>query len=204
MKSYVLGGAVLTVGLISALLAQQLDVDTDRREQPGRTTGERMAVGREANLADMNPDQRFILMAYQHNLFEVQLSKLVAGKTRENEIQQFAQTLSKDHTEANEELRQLAQRKNLQVPQGLNEWQQAKLQQLSRIPAEDLSRSFVFHQVGMHHSAILSCRWAANHLEDQDVKMLATRMVPDLQTHLRQAERLSQQLIGGRIGVTER
>jgi len=221
MKAYVLAGSILAAGMISALIAQQATDQPGQTGQYGRQTGqqqtgqqqtgqtdqirvERSGARGEENLANMSPEQRFLYTSYQCNLFETQLSKMVAQKADRDEIKEFARKLSDEHTQANQQIRQVAQRKNVQLPQDVSEWQQAKLQHASRVPTDMLSRLFVFHQVGMHNSEILEHRWAANHIKDQDVKMLATQMLPDLQTHLRQAEQFSQQIIRGEGTVTER
>jgi len=225
MKAFVLAGSILTAGLVSALIAQQgregpsnqpaqateqnntrsgADQGNARHgaAQQSATTGERAGRNQE-HLAKMNPTQRYITECYRNNLFEIQLAKLVADKADKDNIKQFARTISEAHNRANEQLRELAQRKSIEVPRDLNEWQQAKLQHASRVPADELGPRYVFHQVGMHHTAILEERYLSGHAQDQDVKTLATRMIPDLQNHLRQAEQLSQQLVGGGT-VTER
>lgn len=120
-----------------------------------------------------------------------------SGAQGGTDVRQFARMLIEEHTRANEELRRLAQSKNIQVPQQMDEWQQAKLQHLSRLPAEDLARKFVFDQVGLHHVDILEHRYISTNAQDQDVKQLASRMLPDLQKHLQHSVRLAQQFAGG-------
>lgn len=219
MKASVIAGSLLTAGLVSALVAQQAQQgQTGQRQgqqdqagqqdhergQPG-VLGQRGGQRGEENFAQMKPAQRFLTWAYKDNLFEIQLSKMVAGKVQKPEVKEFAQKLAEEHTQANQQIKQLAQQQNIQLSQDLADWQQAKLQHVSRLPADMLTNAYVFHQVGMHHTNILENRWAANNIQEQEVKTLAMRMIPNLQNHLRQAEQISRQLIGGEGGtVSER
>ncbi len=60
-----------------------------------------------------NPDQDFVTKAAQGNSAEVELGKIVAAKTKNPSVKQFAQMMVKDHTTALNQLQELAQSKNL-------------------------------------------------------------------------------------------
>ncbi|MGE3958815.1 MAG: DUF4142 domain-containing protein [Vicinamibacterales bacterium] len=47
---------------------------------------------------------------------EVELGKLATAKAQSQEVKQFAQRMVTDHGKANEELKSLAQRKNIALP----------------------------------------------------------------------------------------
>src|SRR5687768_6887579 len=60
--------------------------------------------------------QTFVNEAASSGLYEVESSRLVAEKATDTEEKQFAQQMIDDHSKANDELKQIAESKNLKVP----------------------------------------------------------------------------------------
>ena len=66
-----------------------------------------------ASSPSTSSDQDFVTKAAQGNSAEVELGKIVAAKSKNPNVKQFAQMMVKDHTTALNELQELAQTKNL-------------------------------------------------------------------------------------------
>jgi len=60
--------------------------------------------------------EHFAKHAYWAGMQEVQLSQMALTKTQNTEVRNLAQMIVTDHTQANEELRQIAQRKGINLP----------------------------------------------------------------------------------------
>ncbi|HOA72461.1 MAG TPA: DUF4142 domain-containing protein [Phycisphaerae bacterium] len=163
--------------------------------QPGQTgqTGQagRIGAGREKDI-----DQSYLKHQIQNNLFEEQAAKLVAEKAPDDSVKQFAQRLQEEHRENNQQLKQIAQQKQMQVPTQMAQWQQSLLQEMQQLDPETLQREFLFGTVACHHRNVLTNKFAAQKCQDNDVKQFAARTLPTLQQHLQQANRLTQQVTG--------
>lgn len=145
---------------------------------------------------DMTRDQKFIKHAMKHNMFEIKMAEMVAEKASDNEVQQFARRLHQDHKKANEQLKQLAQRMDVELPDDLADWQEEKLDKMSDMSGEELEMAYVFGQVGAHHIAILQHKCQANKGENSQVSNLAKQMIPALESHLEEAENLAKRYTG--------
>jgi putative membrane protein len=53
-------------------------------------------------------DKKFMMKAAEGGIEEVELGKLVASKTQDNDVKLFAQRMVDDHSKANDELKSLA------------------------------------------------------------------------------------------------
>ncbi len=94
-------GALLGVGLSfgSASRAQDKDKDT---VEVGKKSDSPSVSG-----ADANADHKFLMMAAQGNLAEIQMAQLAKQKSQNNQIQNYAQRLIEDHTTANNQVMQI-------------------------------------------------------------------------------------------------
>src|SRR4030095_16400186 len=65
-------------------------------------------------------DRAFVKKAAMGGMVEVQLGNLAQQKAASDGVRQFGTRMVQDHTKANDELKQLAASKNLQVPAALD------------------------------------------------------------------------------------
>src|SRR5215208_2815496 len=82
------------------------------------TAGSRPASPNAAQSANAqtNPDGRFIMEAAQGGIAEVELGRLATDKAQTDAVKQFARRMVADHGKANDELKSLAQSKNITLP----------------------------------------------------------------------------------------
>src|SRR6266700_8006286 len=65
-------------------------------------------------------DTKFIQNAAQGNLTQMELGKLAAQKSQNDQVKQFAEHLQTDHQSANQKLQPIAQSQGVQIPQSLD------------------------------------------------------------------------------------
>src|SRR5262245_53796686 len=75
---------------------------------PNATTTQRSTAPQTASA-----DQKFVADAAKDGTAEVELASLAAEKATSSEVKQFAQRMTGDHSKANDELKSLAQSKNI-------------------------------------------------------------------------------------------
>jgi putative membrane protein len=201
-------GAVCLAGLATALIAEQqaanpaTEQNTAAQPQPAAQNNGVAPNGDEEPIANASPDQKFITCAAHNNLFEIQAGKLVAGKVENDRVKKIAQMMVDNHTKANDQLKQVAEKSNLREPERLLAWQQAKLDYMAKLPAEELATGYSFHLVGAHHMAILGTQNALTKVQDAGVKELAQNQLRELRSHLQQANSVAMQFTGGQASIS--
>jgi len=68
---------------------------------------------------ELEDGSKFAVSAADAGLMEVQLATLALSKATSGKVKEFAQMMLDDHTKANEELKALAQKKNITLPSSL-------------------------------------------------------------------------------------
>lgn len=156
------------------------------------------AAGRQGQQQD--PTQMFLKDQYSCNLYEIQLSQWVQQKAQDEQIKQFAQMLIKDHQQANQQLKRIAQSAGAQLEEKLDPVHQAKLKKFQQCPQSAVDRKFAFSQAAGHMMGVLELTYQSRNAQNQQVKQYATKMLPKMQQHLDQATQIATQLAGDRAG----
>jgi len=157
------------------------------------------AAGKESG-QQQDPTQMFIKDMYSHNLYEVQLSQMAQQQAQDDQIKQLTEMLIKDHTEANQQLKELAQGAQVQVEEQLDPVHQAKLDKFKQLPQSEFGRKFVNDQVAGHMVAVLELTYHSKNAQDEKVKQFATMMLPKMQQHLNHVTKMATEQAGGSAG----
>ena len=138
-------------------------------------------------------ERRFIAHAASAGMMEVEAGKLAQERGQSAAVKQFGQMLEQDHTQANNELIQLATSKGVEVPRQMDKEHQAKLDKLRKAKADEFDRMFI-EQVGRadHRKDIADFERAVRESNDADVRGFAQKTLPVLKKHHEQAQQLAQ------------
>src|SRR3712207_306976 len=82
---------------------------------------------RAASAADDDTDKIFLQTAAVHGLFEQQLAEVGAQQASDQQVKQFAQMMAEDHKNANDQLKQVAQKVGADIPSSLPEMKRKEL-----------------------------------------------------------------------------
>ncbi len=123
-------------------------------------------------------------------MLEVQLAQLALTKATSPKVKAYAQSIIDDHTKANEELKSLAQSKNISLPTTLSEKNQKEYNDLAEKSGTDFDEAYSEFMVKDHKEDVNKFKKAAENAEDGDIKSWAAGKVPVLEQHLSMAESL--------------
>lgn len=137
---------------------------------------------------DVKKDADFAVTAAEGGLMEVQLGQLAQSNASSPQVKEFAQRMVEDHGKANDELRALAQQKNITLPTSLSEKHQKKFNELNDKKAEDFDKAYIDFMVDDHQEDIDAFQKEADKGTDADLKSWAAAKVPTLQHHLDMAK----------------
>src|ERR1700760_2261714 len=103
-------------------------------------------VGAAPALAGLSgADKTFATEAADGGLAEVQLGQLAAQKASSPQVKEFAQRMVADHTQANQDLMQLAKSENLNLPTQPNNKHKAELDRLSAMSGNAFDAAYMKH-----------------------------------------------------------
>jgi len=123
---------------------------------------------------------------------------MVESKTKDPSVRQFAQQMVKDHTTALNELTQLAQSKNITLPEGLPDDATALQSKLSSASGKALDKDYMDSMVDDHKKDVSEFQDASQNAKDPDVKQWAAKTLPTLEAHLQKAEQVDAKVGGGK------
>ncbi|HET6541284.1 MAG TPA: DUF4142 domain-containing protein [Chryseolinea sp.] len=144
----------------------------------------------------LDDDTEFAVAAADGSMFEVQLAQLALTKASSPKVKEFAQSMVDDHTKANEELKTLAQTKNITLPSTISEEKQKDYDKLAEKSGADFDKAYSEFMVKDHKDDVDQFKKAAEKCEDAEIKSWAAEKLPVLESHLSMAESLEDAVDG--------
>jgi putative membrane protein len=137
-------------------------------------------------------DREFIEDAAKGGMFEVQSGQIAAQKATDPQVKEFANKLVQDHTKANNELKQIAEAKGVQIPDKDKWTDKHEINKLEKLSGDKFDREFAEHSVKDHEKDIKKFEKAANSVKDPELKAWAEKTLPTLREHLAMAQKLPE------------
>jgi putative membrane protein len=147
-----------------------------------------------AQSKSVGADQSFVKEAAIGGLAEVQLGNLAKDKASNPDVKQFGERMATDHAKANDELKQLAQQKNVTVPTELDKKNQALVDRLSKLSGDAFDKAYMRAMVSDHKHDVAGFKRESTSGKDADVKSWAEKTLPTLQEHLTLAEQTASKV----------
>lgn len=135
-------------------------------------------------------DRNFITEAAQGGTAEVKLSQLATERANDEQVKQFAQHMIHDHTQANEELMQLASSEGVTVNQELDQKHKDLMNRLSSLKSDEFDREYIDAMVQDHKKVVSEFEREISQGQDHELKQWASSILPKLQQHLQMAQQL--------------
>lgn len=145
-----------------------------------------------AQAADTVSAADFAEEASAKGIAEIETGKLALEKGTHAEVKTFAQAMIDDHTRANDELKALAEKKNLKVSDDAELMNKAKAMILQVRDGENFDEAYANNQVVAHEQTIELYR-KATASDDAEISAWAKDTLPKLEHHLEMAKDLQTQ-----------
>ena len=168
----------------------------------GTATQNPAAKGSDTAKATMlsSTDRDFMTKAAAGGMAEVQLGELAQKNAASDAVKQFGQRMVQDHGKAGEELKQLASAKGVQLPTALDRKHTQDMARLQKLSGADFDREYMKHMVDDHKKDVGEFQKQAKSGRDEQIKSYASKTLPTLQEHLKQAQTVSDQVAGATTG----
>jgi putative membrane protein len=136
-------------------------------------------------------DKQFVKKAAEGGMAEVELGQLATQNAKSDEVKQFGQRMVDDHSKANDQLKQLAQQKGVDIPSELSAKDKAEKVHLAKLSGEQFDRAYMQHMVQDHKKDVAEFKKESTSAKDSDVKNWAAQTLPTLEDHLKQAQQVT-------------
>lgn len=137
-------------------------------------------------------DKKFLKEAAMGGLAEVELGKIAEQKASSDQVKQFAQRMVADHTKANDDLKQIASRENVNIPDQLKGKYESTIKKLSKLSGPDFDKAYVKDQLKDHKEAVNDFQSESQNGTVPAVKQFASQTLPTLEQHLDLVKNLSK------------
>jgi putative membrane protein len=138
--------------------------------------------------AKASADQTFVTKAARGGLAEVELGKLAVEKATNDQVKQFGQKMVDDHGKANDELKSLAQTKNITLPTEVTTKDKLLHERLSKLSGAAFDRAYMQAMLKDHREDVNEFRIESRSGSDPEVKQWAGKTLPTLEGHLKLAQ----------------
>ncbi len=142
-------------------------------------------------------DKMFVHKAAEGGLDEVQLGQLATQRSNNADVKAFGQKMVDDHTMLNNNMKPIADKLGVMVPDHLNKKDQAKYDQLSALSGDAFDQAYVKDMVEDHRKDLREFRHESMTAADPQLKEVVTNGTQVIAGHLKMADHLAKE-----IGVT--
>jgi putative membrane protein len=136
-------------------------------------------------------DKKFVREAAEGGLAEVELGKLATEKASSEEVKKFGKRMVDDHSKANEELKEVASSKGLNLPKDISPKDKMLKERLAKLSGTAFDKAYMTNMVKDHKKDVADFSREGSSGADPDVKQFAAKTLPTLKHHLREAERIA-------------
>ena len=148
-------------------------------------------VAGQASAELSSADRNFATKAASGGLAEVQTAQMAKQKAESPKVKAFADRIISDHTQANNELQQIAQQENLTLPSEPSKQERSATQRVSGMTGAAFDRTYAQQEVRDHQQDIALFQQEANSGRDPALKQFAQKTLPTLRQHLQMAQGLT-------------
>lgn len=130
----------------------------------------------------------FIMEAASGGMMEVQLGNLAKDNAKSEEVKQFGERMVRDHSKANDELKDIAQKDNITLPDKLMEKHQKMVDKFSKMSGEQFDKAYMRMMVQDHRDDVEKFEKASKNESNGEVKNWVKKTLPVLKYHLQLAK----------------
>ena len=147
-----------------------------------------------------NADSKFMMTLATGGMNEIGLSQTALSKSTNDDVKQYAQKMIDDHTMAGDELKSLAESKNVTLPMAMDSKHMALNQKLSAMSGSSFDMDYLKAMVSDHEKTVALLQKEASSGKDADAKAFASKLLPTVQGHLEMAKSMMSSMSGKKNG----
>ena len=163
-----------------AVLAHQENTPTKNTPTAQKQTTHRAAGG----------DEKFMRDAAEGSVSEIDLGKLAQKKGQNEKVKEFGKRMVEDHTKANQELKQIADREHINLPTNVYTKEANIHRRLQKLSGPAFDKAYAETMVQDHQEDVAKFKQEANSGQKGAWQQFAQQTLPTLESHLKEAQQL--------------
>ncbi|HEU5295149.1 MAG TPA: DUF4142 domain-containing protein [Burkholderiaceae bacterium] len=136
-------------------------------------------------------DRKFLVDAAMGGMAQVESGRLAQQKAASNLVKQFGGRMMTDHGQANDELQQIAESKGVTLPTEPDPSTRKELDKLANLSGAAFDREYMARMLADHRKDVAEFKKASESAKDGEIKAFASKTLPTLEDHLKQAQSLN-------------
>ena len=189
MKRLLIPSMALSALLLACNSPESTNTSTD--SVANTTTDTTTMVHDEMRNDSSDNSEDFISDAATGGVMEVKLGELAKTNAASKAVKDFAAMMVRDHSKANDELKEIAVKNNVTIPATLPDKNQKHIDDLSKKNGAEFDKDYISLMVDDHEDDIkMFERCAKKDDEKADVKAFAAKTLPTLYKHLDAAKKI--------------
>jgi putative membrane protein len=145
----------------------------------------------QATRQEPSADHRFAAGAAFGGIAEVKLGELAQDKASSDAVKAFGKRMADDHKKVGDELKDVATKENISLPQTLSKSDQATYDGLSKLSGVQFDHAYVQAMVEDHEKDVSEFKKEASTGQVPSLKKFASQTLPTLEDHLKHARELA-------------
>lgn len=185
---------LLTFALAGMMAACNNNARNNNQDSiPAEDTGLTQDMAQDMNrdvLSDdsLRDDSKNITKAAEDGLYEVKLTSSGKAKASSASVKKLAEHMQKAHEKLNQQLAELATKKNVTIPTALEASKEKDIANILEKTGTDFDKAFVDELIDKHEKAIDLFEKTSQNAQDPEVRDWFTKTLPELRSHLEMAK----------------
>jgi putative membrane protein len=184
--------APLAAALMAMAVAVQAQENPNKQPNQGNQGQQNRSDQARQTQGGEKKEQNFLTEALKGNYLEVKVGNTAQEKTSNAEVKRFAQRLVRDHGEAYNKLKDIAQKQGVTWTEQIDEKCQAVLDQLQSKSGEEFDKEFARLMVKSHAMGIAKYQKCSREGDNAELKSFAQQTLPTLRQHFTEAKQLAR------------
>lgn len=144
------------------------------------------AMSGQATAAEM----AFMKKAADGGMTEVELGKVAEKNGQRDDVKKFGTHMVTDHGKANNDLKSIAAKMAVTLPDKVSPPHQAKIDKMSKMSGDAFDMGYVKGMVEDHETTVADFEKASGMVKNEDLKKFITDTLPVIKEHLKMAKEM--------------
>jgi putative membrane protein len=189
---------LISLGFVAVALGQGSPRDMNQANpsqsntEPGASPGH-STMDQDQGLNSGSANRRDAVFAQEAaagGMAEVKLGQLAQEKGSSEAVKAFGKRMEIDHSKAGDQLKEVASKNNITLPNDVNEKDRTTYDRLSKLSGAAFDQAYASGMVTDHENVIAQFKKEASSGTNSDVKKFASQTLPTLEVHLKQAREM--------------
>jgi putative membrane protein len=137
-------------------------------------------------------EKMFMKKAAMGGMTEVALGKVAAQNGGSQDVKDFGNQMVTDHTKINDNLKEVAGKMGVEIPDTLDTMHQAMVDRMSKLSGADFDKAYVKNMVKDHEKDIGEFEKAKAMAKNEDLKKFIDDSLPTMKDHLDKIKKFDQ------------